>query len=107
MPCLFLPTHAVVRGSQQRVETSQRRIAMTFYEFHVLVINTLARLFGGLALAAGSFFLLSAYAIAADRWTDVLVGFLLIAMGVAVFVAKPVAVETIANIRRRMGSPDK
>jgi hypothetical protein len=80
---------------------------MTFYEAHVLVMNTLARLFGGLALVAGSFFLVSAYAIAADRWTDVLVGLLLIAIGVAVFVAKPVTVETIANIRRRMGRPDK
>ena len=80
---------------------------MTFYEAHVLVMNTLARLFGGLALVAGSFFLVSAYAIAADSWTDVLVGLLLIAIGVAVFVAKPVTVETIANIRRRMGRPDK
>jgi amino acid permease len=80
---------------------------MTFYEAHVLVMNTLARLFGGLALVARSFFLVSAYAIAADRWTDVLVGLLLIAIGVAVFVAKPVTVETIANIRRRMGRPDK
>jgi hypothetical protein len=34
---------------------------MTFYEAHVLVMNTLARLFGGLALVAGSFFLVSAY----------------------------------------------
>jgi hypothetical protein len=80
---------------------------MTFYEVHVLVINTLARLFGGLALVAGSFFLVSAYAIEGDRWTDVVVGLLLVAIGVAVIVAKPVTVETIANIRRRMGRPDK
>jgi uncharacterized membrane protein HdeD (DUF308 family) len=80
---------------------------MTFREAHVLLINTLARLFGGLALVAGSFFLVGAYAIEADRWTDVAVGLLLIAIGVAVFVAKPVTVETIANIRRRMGRADK
>jgi uncharacterized membrane protein HdeD (DUF308 family) len=80
---------------------------MTIYEVHVLVINTLARLFGGLALVAGSFFLVSAYAIEADRWTDVIVGLLLIAIGVAVVVARPVTVETIADIRRRMGRSDK
>jgi hypothetical protein len=80
---------------------------MTFREAHVLLINTLARLFGGLALVAGSFFLVGAYAIEADRWTDAAVGLLLIAIGVAVFVAKPVTVETIANIRRRMGRADK
>ena len=79
---------------------------MTFYEAHVLLINILARLFGGLALVAGSFFLVGAYAIEANRWTDVAVGLFLIAIGVAVFVAKPVTVETIANIRRRMGRPD-
>jgi hypothetical protein len=80
---------------------------MTFHETHVLLVNTLARIFGGLALVAGSFFLVGAYAIEADRWTDVVVGLLLIAIGVAVFVAKPVTVETIANIRRRMGRPDR
>jgi uncharacterized membrane protein HdeD (DUF308 family) len=82
-------------------------IAMTFYEIHVLVITTLTRLFGGLALVAGSFFLVSAYAIEANRWADVVVGLLLIAIGVAVFVAKPVTVASIVNIRRRMGRPDK
>jgi hypothetical protein len=30
---------------------------MTFHEAHVLLINTLARIFGGPALVAGSFFL--------------------------------------------------
>jgi hypothetical protein len=79
---------------------------MTFDKTYVLLINILARLFGGLALVAGSVFLVGAYAIEVDRWTDVVVGLLLIAIGIAVFVAKPVTVETIASIRRRMGRPD-
>jgi uncharacterized membrane protein HdeD (DUF308 family) len=77
---------------------------MTFYGAHVLVINTFARLFGGLALLAGSFFLVSAYAIEADRWTDVVVGFLLIVIGVAAFVAKPVTVKTHRKHKTAHGS---
>jgi hypothetical protein len=84
---------------------------MTFYGTAVFLINIFARIFGGLAFVAGSVFLVGAYAIEADRWTYVVVGLLLIATGVAIFVAKPITVETIANIRRRMGrliivSPD-
>jgi hypothetical protein len=73
---------------------------MTFHEAHVLLVNSLARIFGGLALVAGSFFLVGAYAIEGDL-DGVGVGLLLIAIGVAVFVAKPVTVETITSIRRR------
>ena len=73
---------------------------MTFHEAHVLLVNSLARIFGGLALVAGSFFLVGAYAIEGDL-DGVVVGLLLIAIGVAVFVAKPVTVETITSIRRR------
>jgi hypothetical protein len=79
---------------------------MTFYGTYVRLLNLLARLFGGLALLAGSVSLFGAYAIEADRWTYVVVGLLLMAMGIAVFLAKPVTVETIASIRRRMGRPD-
>ncbi len=79
---------------------------MTFYGTYVLLLNLLARLFGGLALLAGSISLVGAYAIEANRWTYVVVGLLLIAIGIAVFMAKPVTVETIARIRRRMGRPD-
>jgi uncharacterized membrane protein HdeD (DUF308 family) len=50
--------------------------------------------------------LIGAYAIEANRWTYVVVGLLLIAIGVAVFIAKPVTVETIASMRRRMGRSD-
>ena len=39
---------------------------MTFHEAHVLLVNSLARIFGGLALVAGSFFLVGAYAIEGD-----------------------------------------
>jgi hypothetical protein len=76
---------------------------MTFYETFVLLINFLARLFGAIAFVAGSFSLVSAYALEADRLTHVVAGLFLILIGVAVFIAKPVTVETIANIRRRMG----
>lgn len=83
------------------------RITMTFRQAHVFLLNTLARIFDGLAVVAGSFFLVGACAIEANRWTDVVVGLLLIAIGVAVFVAKPVTVATIASMRQRIGRPDK
>ena len=76
---------------------------MTFYRTYVFLLNLLARLFGVLALLAGGSSLIGAYAIEANRWTYVVVGFLLVAIGVAVFMAKPVTVETIASMRRRMG----
>jgi uncharacterized membrane protein HdeD (DUF308 family) len=79
---------------------------MTFYGTYVLLINVLARLFGELAFVAGIFSLLSEYAFEMDRWTHVVAGLFLIAVGVAVFIAKPVTVETIANIRHRMGRPE-
>ncbi len=60
---------------------------MTFYGTYVLLINVLARLFGALAFVAGSFGLLSAYAFLADRWTHLVADLVLIAVGVAVFIA--------------------
>jgi uncharacterized membrane protein HdeD (DUF308 family) len=79
---------------------------MTFYGTYVFLLNLLARLFGVLALLAGSSSLIGAYAIETDRWMYVVVGLLLISIGVAVFRAKPMTVETIASMRRRMGRPD-
>jgi uncharacterized membrane protein HdeD (DUF308 family) len=79
---------------------------MTFYGTCVFLLNLLARLFGVVALLAGGSSLIGAYAIEADRWVYFVFGLLLIAMGVAVFMAKPVTVETIASMRRRMGRPD-
>ena len=80
---------------------------MMSYKAQVLLINIFARLLGGLALIAGSVFLVSAFAVEAERWTYVAVGLLQISIGLAVFAAKPVTVETIAGIRRRMGHPDQ
>ncbi|HSZ09995.1 MAG TPA: hypothetical protein VK794_15745 [Steroidobacteraceae bacterium] len=51
---------------------------------------------------AGSFGLVSAYALEADRLMHVMAGLFLILIGVAVFIAKPVTIETIVNIGRRM-----
>jgi uncharacterized membrane protein HdeD (DUF308 family) len=79
---------------------------MTFYRTHVFLLNLLARLFGVLALLAGGSSLIGACAIEANRWTYVVVGLLLIAIGVAVFMPKSVTVETIASMRRRMGLSD-
>jgi hypothetical protein len=79
---------------------------MTFYRTFVFLLNLLAGLFGVLALLAGGSSLVCAYAIEANRWTYVVVGLLLIAMGVAVFMAKPITVETNASMRRRMGCSD-
>ncbi len=47
-----------------------------------------------------------AIAFKADRWTRVVAGVFLIAVGVAVFMAKPITVETITSIRRRIGRLD-
>ena len=44
------------------------------YKAQVLLVNILVRWFGGLALIAGSVFLVSAYALEADCWTYLAVG---------------------------------
>jgi hypothetical protein len=79
---------------------------MTFYGTYVLLINLLARSFGAIAFVVGGFRLVSAYAFKADRWTHIVAGVFLIAIGVAVSMAKPITVETITSIRRRMGRLD-
>jgi len=61
---------------------------MTFYRTSIFLLNLLARLFGVLALLAGSSSLIAAYVIEADRWMYGVIGLLLIAIGVAVFMAK-------------------
>jgi uncharacterized membrane protein HdeD (DUF308 family) len=74
----------------------------SFAEIYVRLINLLARLFGAFAFLAGIVFLPSAYASQGDRWMHLLLGLFLIAVGVALFIAKPVKVEIVANIRRRV-----
>jgi len=91
------------RDCRKRVETCLRSIVMTFYGTYVFLINLFARLFGAIAFVVGGFSLVGAYMFEADRWTRVVGGIYLIAVGVAVFIAKAVTVETITNIRRRMG----
>jgi hypothetical protein len=80
---------------------------MTFYATYVLLINLFARLFGAIAFVFGGLSLVGAYMSEADRWTHVVVGLFLVAVGVAVFLAKPVTVETITDIRRRMGRAEE
>jgi hypothetical protein len=79
---------------------------MTFERAYILFINVSARLFGGLALVAGIFFLVSAYAFEANRATYIVAGIFAMALGVAVFMAKRITTEDIARIRRRMGGPE-
>jgi hypothetical protein len=58
-----------------------------------------------MALVLGIFFLVSAYAFEASRATYAVAGILALAVGVAVFMAKPITTEAIARIRRSMGRP--
>ena len=76
---------------------------MKFDRVHPLFINTLARLFGAMMLLFGSVALISAYAFTADRWMYIVAGIFAIAVGVAIFMAKPITAEHISSIRRRMG----
>ena len=79
---------------------------MKFDRAYLLFINLAARLFGAMALLAGIVFLVSAYAIKSNRAMDVVAGIFAIAVGVAVFMAKPITIEHITRIRRRMGGPE-
>lgn len=99
----MIVSEAAIHNRRQRVETFIRSIVMTFYGTYVFLINLFARLFGTIAFVVGVFSLVGAYMFAADRWTRVVAGIFLIAVGFAVFIAKPVTVETITYIRRRMG----
>jgi hypothetical protein len=54
-------------------------------------------------VTASIFFLLSAYAVPANRAMDAVAGIFAIAVGIAVFMAKPISIEAIARMRQRMG----
>jgi uncharacterized membrane protein len=79
---------------------------MKFDRAYLLFINLSARLFGAMALLVGIFFLLSAYAVPANRALDAVAGIFAIAIGIAVFMAKPISIEAIARMRQRMGRPN-
>jgi uncharacterized membrane protein HdeD (DUF308 family) len=77
---------------------------MKFYRAYVRFLNFAVRLFGALALLVGIVSLGCAYVFAENRGTRVVAGIFLVAMGVAVFLAKPITAEHITRIRQRMGS---
>ena len=79
---------------------------MKFDRAYLLFINLAARLFGTMALLAGIVFLVSAYAIKSNRAMDVVAGIFAISVGVAAFMAKPITIEHINRIRRRMGGSE-
>jgi hypothetical protein len=76
---------------------------MQFYRVYVRFLNVAVRLFGALALLVGIVSLGCAYVFTEDRGTRVVAGIFLVAMGVAVFLAKPITVEQITRMRQRMG----
>jgi hypothetical protein len=79
---------------------------MKFDRVYLLVINLSARLFGAMALLIGTVALISAYAFTADRWMYMVAGVFAIAIGIAVFMAKPITAEHISSIRQKMGRPE-
>jgi len=75
----------------------------------LIAVNGLARLFGVLAILAGIVFLVSAYAVKANRFLDIVIGLFLMAMGSAFLLTKSINAEQLTRMRRRMerlGSPD-
>jgi hypothetical protein len=62
------------------------------------ILNALARVFGVLALLGGGIFLVSAYAIQANRLTNIVLGIFLIAMGVAFLWVKPIQKEDLSRL---------
>jgi hypothetical protein len=66
-------------------------------------LNILARLFGVLCVIVGIVFLVSSYALKANRALDAVVGVCIVAIGVAFLLAKSVRVEDLARMRRFMG----
>jgi hypothetical protein len=88
-------------------DTSPGKMKMNFSRAYLLFINLSALLFGAMALLVGIGFLVSAYAVAANRALDLIVGISAIAVGVAVFKAKPITDEDIVRIRRKMGRPER
>jgi hypothetical protein len=79
---------------------------MNFYRAYVQFLNFAVRLFGALALFVGIVSLGCAYAFTANRGTCVVAGIFLVAVGVAVFLVKPITVEHIARMRQRMARTD-
>jgi uncharacterized membrane protein HdeD (DUF308 family) len=79
---------------------------MKFSRAYLLFINVSARLFGVMALLVGIFTFVCAYAFKTNRWMYLVAGILAVAVGVAVFMAKPVTTEDIARIRRKMGGSE-
>jgi len=71
----------------------------------LIVFNGLARLFGVLAILAGIIFLVSAYAIKANRFLDIEIGLFLITVGSAFLLAKSINEEQLTRMRRRIGPP--
>lgn len=59
----------------------------------LVAFNGLTRLFGALAVLAGIIFLVSAYAIKANRFLDIGIGLFLIAMGSAFLPVKSIKLE--------------
>jgi len=50
--------------------------------------------------------LVSAYAIKANRFLDIVIGLFLVAMGSAFLLTKSIDAEQLARMRRRMGRPE-
>jgi uncharacterized protein YhhL (DUF1145 family) len=71
----------------------------------LMALNGLARLFGALAILAGIVFLVSAYAVKANRFLDIAIGFFLMAMGIAFLLTKSINAEQLTRMRLRMGRP--
>ena len=65
----------------------------------VRAINFAARVFGAGAVLVGVTFLLAAWLDPALRWLYLLVGLLCVAMGVGVWVARPLTLEQIDSSR--------
>jgi hypothetical protein len=79
---------------------------MKFERTYILFINLSARLFGAMAFLVGCFSLVCAYAFNVNRWMYLVAGISATAVGVGVFIAKPITIDQITRIRRKMGRPE-
>jgi di/tricarboxylate transporter len=70
----------------------------------IRVINIGVRTFGVLACFVGVAFLLSAWFTQSDRILFGLIGALCIAMGIAIWMARPITQSQIDSLRERSGS---
>jgi hypothetical protein len=71
----------------------------------LITLNGLARIFGVLAILTGIVFLVSAYAVKANRFLDIAIGLFLTTMGIAFLLIKSINAEQLTRMRRRMGRP--